>query len=108
MNKKELFVKYGIEFLVIVFWITISFYLEKQNAKAYKEELKNASLSKIKQNILYEKEIVRIRDVYVKFYDTLELEDQIIQNMFKDKFTEESFTTAEFCNVLGKISKEKS
>ena len=56
MNKKELFVKYGIEFLVIVFGITISFYLEKQNAKAYKEELKNASLSKIKQNILYEKE----------------------------------------------------
>ena len=28
--------------------------------------------------------------------------------MFKDKFSEESFTTAEFCNVLGKISKEKS
>ena len=32
----------------------------------------------------------------------------IIQNMFKDKFSEKSFTTAEFCNVLGKISKEKS
>ena len=57
---------------------------------------------------MYEKEIVRIRDVYVKFYETLELEDNIIQNMFKDKFSEKSFTTAEFCNVLGKISKEKS
>ena len=56
MNKKELFIKYGIEFLVIFFGITISFYWEKQNAKAYKEELKNASLSKIKQNILYEKD----------------------------------------------------
>ena len=62
----------------------------------------------VDDNILYEKEIVRIRDVYVKFYETLELEDQIIQNMFKDKFSQGSFTTAEFCNVLGKISKEKS
>ena len=43
MKKKELFIKYGIEFLVIFFGITISFYWEKQNAKAYKEELKNAS-----------------------------------------------------------------
>ena len=62
----------------------------------------------VDDNILYEKEIVRIRDVYVKFYETLELEDNIIQNMFKDKFSEKSFTTAEFCNVLGRISKEKS
>ena len=62
----------------------------------------------VDDNILYEKEIVRIRDVYVKFYETLELEDNIIQKMFKDEFSEKSFTTAEFCNVLGKISKEKS
>ena len=41
----------------------------------------------VDDNILYEKEIVRIRDVYVKFYETLELEDNIIQNMFKDKFS---------------------
>jgi deoxyhypusine synthase len=62
----------------------------------------------VDDNILYEKEIVRIRDVYVKFYETLELEDNIIQKMFKNEFSEKSFTTAEFCNVLGKISKEKS
>ena len=62
----------------------------------------------VDDNILYEKEIVRIRDVYVKFYETLELQDQIIQNIFKDKFSQEPFTTAEFCNILGKISKEKS
>ena len=30
----------------------------------------------VDDNILYEKEIVRIRDVYVKFYETLELQDQ--------------------------------
>jgi len=62
----------------------------------------------VDDNILYEKEIVRIRDVYVKFYETLELEDNIIQNIFKDKLSQEPFTTAEFCNILGKISKEKS
>ena len=62
----------------------------------------------VDDNILYEKEIVRIRDVYVKFYETLELEDNIIQNVFKNRFSEKPFTTAEFCNVLGQISKEKS
>ena len=62
----------------------------------------------VDDNILYEKEIVRIRDVYVKYYETLELQDNIIQNIFKDKLSQEPFTTAEFCNILGKISKEKS
>ncbi|MGH1566838.1 MAG: homospermidine biosynthesis protein [Nitrosopumilus sp.] len=57
---------------------------------------------------LYENEIVRIRDVYIKFYETLEAEDQIIQKMFGEDFTDKSFTTAEFCNVMGKISKENS
>ncbi len=62
----------------------------------------------VDDNILYEKEIVRIRDVYVKFYETLELEDNIIQNIFKDKLSQKPFTTAEFCHILGNISKEKS
>lgn len=57
---------------------------------------------------LYEKEIVRIRDVYIKFYETLEAEDQVIQKMFKEKFIEKPFTTAEFCNFMGKVSKENS
>ncbi len=57
---------------------------------------------------LYDKEIVRIRDVFIKFYETLEAEDQIIQKMFKDNLVDKSFTTAEFCNIMGKISKEKS
>lgn len=58
--------------------------------------------------ILYEKEIVRIRDVYIKFMETLEEEDQIIQKMFKDKLTDRPFTTAEFCNFMGKLSSEKA
>jgi deoxyhypusine synthase len=57
---------------------------------------------------LYENEIVRIRDVYIKFYETLEAEDQIIQKMFGKDFPDKPFTTAEFCNLMGKISKEKS
>ena len=57
---------------------------------------------------LYENEIVRIRDVYIKFYETLEAEDQIIQKMFKNNFVDKPFTTAEFCNFMGKVSKEKS
>jgi deoxyhypusine synthase len=58
--------------------------------------------------ILYDKEIVRIRDVFIKFYETLEAEDQIIQKMFKDELTDKPFTSAEFCNIIGKISKEYS
>ena len=57
---------------------------------------------------LYEKEIVRIRDVYIKFNETLEVQDKLIQKMFGDDFPDKSFTTAEFCNLMGKLSKEKS
>ena len=58
---------------------------------------------------LYENEIVRIRDVYIKFYETLEAEDQIIQKIFGgDVFADVSFTTAEFCNAMGKASAEHS
>jgi len=58
--------------------------------------------------ILYDKEIVRIRDVFIKFYETLEAEDQVIQKMFKDNLNDRPFTSAEFCNIIGKFSKEYS
>jgi deoxyhypusine synthase len=57
---------------------------------------------------LYEKEIVRIRDVFIKFYETLEAEDQVIQKMFKDNLIGKPFTSAEFCNLMGKITKKKA
>jgi deoxyhypusine synthase len=57
---------------------------------------------------LYENEIVRIRDVYIKFHETLEAEDLIIQKLFANDFTDKPFTTAEFCNLMGKMSKEKA
>lgn len=57
---------------------------------------------------LYENEIVRIRDVYIKFYETLEAQDQVVQKMFGKDFPDKPFTTAEFCNLMGKLSKENS
>jgi deoxyhypusine synthase len=57
---------------------------------------------------LYENEIVRIRDVFIKFNETLEAQDILVQKMFKDDFSDKPFTTAEFCNLMGKISKEKA
>jgi len=57
---------------------------------------------------LYNKEIVRIRDVFIKFYETLEAEDQVVQKMFKENLFDKPFTSAEFCNLMGKISKLKS
>ena len=57
---------------------------------------------------LYENEIVRIRDVYIKYYETLEAEDQVIQQMFGDRLSDGAFTTAEFCNLMGRLSLERS
>ena len=51
---KKYLVKYILEFIVIVTGISISFYLEKQNAINYKEELKVESLKKLKENLLKE------------------------------------------------------
>ncbi len=47
---------------------------------------------------LYDMGIVRIRDA----------QDQVIQKAFKNNFVDKPFTTAEFCNFLGKISSENS
>ena len=51
---KKYLVRYILEFIVIVTGISISFYLEKQNAIKYKEELKVESLIKLKENLLKE------------------------------------------------------
>ncbi len=57
---------------------------------------------------LYENEIVRIRDVFIKFYETLEAEDQVVQKMFKENLIDKPFTSAEFCNLMGNITKKKA
>ncbi|MAJ38286.1 MAG: hypothetical protein CMC19_10350 [Flavobacteriaceae bacterium] len=51
---KKYLIRYLLEFLVIVLGISISFYVEKKNAIAYKEELKSESLKKMKSNLLKE------------------------------------------------------
>ena len=48
---KKYLIKYSLEFLVIVMGISISFFIEKRNAKDYQEELKNQSLRRIIKNI---------------------------------------------------------
>jgi len=48
---KKYLLKYSLEFLVIVMSISISFFIEKSNAKDYQEELKNQSLKRIVKNI---------------------------------------------------------
>lgn len=57
---------------------------------------------------LYQKDIVRIRDVYIKGEETLKAEDKIIQKIFANNLLDRPFTTAEFCNALGKYSKKYS
>ena len=48
---KKYLIKYSLEFLVIFMGISISFLIEKRNAKDYQEELKNQSLKRIIKNI---------------------------------------------------------
>jgi len=46
--------------------------------------------------ILYQKDIVRIRDVYIKGEGTLKKQDKIVLKMFEENQMDSSFTTAEF------------
>ena len=48
---KKTFLKYTLEFFVIVVGISLSFYVEKLNETNYKENLKNQSLKRILKNI---------------------------------------------------------
>lgn len=61
----------------------------------------------VDDNVLYEKNIVRIRDVFIKGEQTLMAQDKILQQMAKENL-EKPFTTTEFCNKLGEYSKKKS
>ena len=48
---KKVILRYFLEFCVIIMGISISFYIEKQNALDYKKKLKNQSLNKLIINI---------------------------------------------------------
>lgn len=51
LGMKKYLAKYVVEFFVVVTGVLISFYVEKHRASAYKEDLKNHSLSRLKANI---------------------------------------------------------
>jgi len=101
---KKIILKYFIEFLVIFFGITISFYWEKQNALSYKEELKNASLYKIKQNILYEKEDfefnLNIHNDAVKAIYNLYDFDKYEDIKYKDSLSDYLFKSLDYVTLL--------
>jgi len=50
MKTKTLIIRYTLEFFVIILGVSISFYIEKQNALKYKETIKNQSLKRILNN----------------------------------------------------------
>ena len=50
MKTKALVIRYLLEFVVIILGVSISFYIEKQNALKYKETIKNQSLNRILNN----------------------------------------------------------
>ena len=107
---KKIVLKYFIEFLVIFFGITISFYWEKQNALSYKEELKNASLSKIKQNILYEKEDFELNlsihnDAVKAIYNLYEF-DRYENIKYKDSLSDYLFKSLEYVTILVENTEE--
>ena len=107
---KKLLVKYLIEFLVIFFGITISFYWEKQNALSYKEELKNASLTKIKQNILYEKNDFELNlgvhnDAVKAIYNLYEF-DKYDNIKYRDSLSDYLFKSLEYNTILVENTEE--
>tara|TARA_B100000886_G_scaffold283431_1_gene207727 strand:- start:47 stop:736 length:690 start_codon:yes stop_codon:yes gene_type:complete len=107
---KKIVLKYFIEFLVIFFGITISFYWEKQNALSYKEELKNASLSKIKQNILYEKEDFELNlsihnDAVKAIYNLYEF-DRYENIKYNDSLSDYLFKSLEYVTILVENTEE--
>lgn len=61
----------------------------------------------VDDNVLYQKGIVRIYDIFIKYWQTLECQDQTIQD-FSRNLGPRSFTTAEFCHSFGKYEKMHS
>ena len=51
LGMKKYIAKYVVEFFVVVTGVLISFYVEKHRASAYKDDLKNHSLSRLAANI---------------------------------------------------------
>ena len=55
---------------------------------------------------LYEKEIVRIRDIFIKFYETLEAEDKVVQKMFKENLTDNRLLVQSFVTLWERLARK--
>jgi deoxyhypusine synthase len=59
----------------------------------------------VDDDLLHNKDIVRIYDVFIKGEGTLQEQDRVLQEAFNDALPGEGFTTAEFTHVIAKHTK---
>lgn len=60
----------------------------------------------VDDDILHNKDIVRIYNVYIRGEGTLHAQDRVLQEAFDSELKGKSFTTAEFSRVIGKHTKK--
>ena len=60
----------------------------------------------VDDDLLHNKDIVRIYDVYIRGEGTLHAQDKVLQGAFDSDLQDKSFTTAEFSHIIGKHEKE--
>ena len=75
---KKYLIKHGLEFIVIVLGISISFYIEKKNLINYNEKLKNISLEKIYKNL--NQDLIDLEFNYTVHKDAAYSGQQIIEH----------------------------
>lgn len=60
----------------------------------------------VDDDVLHNKDIVRIYDVFIRGETTLQAQDKIYQQIFENELGNEAFTSAEFTRVIGKHAKK--
>lgn len=60
----------------------------------------------VDDDVLHNKDIVRIYDVFIKGEGTLQEQDKVLQEAFKNELQGVGFTTAEFTRIIGRHEKQ--
>lgn len=60
----------------------------------------------VDDDVLHNKDIVRIYDVFIRGEGTLQEQDKVLQKAFKNELQGAVFTTAEFAHMIGKQAKQ--
>jgi len=60
----------------------------------------------VDDDLLHNKDIVRIYDVYIRGEGTLHAQDRVLQEAFNSELQDRPFTTAEFSRMIGKHAKK--